>query len=86
MDAAWVRTDCVWPGTRIEVRDAKTGEVETYSILGAWDSRPEEKVLSYLTPAAAQFLRKRVGDRVALQRPNAEPTEYEILKIENTLA
>lgn len=85
IDVAWVRTDCVWVGTRIEVRNIETGEIETFAILGAWDSRPEEKVLSYLTPSAAQFLRRRVGERVALPRPDAQPTEYEILKIENAL-
>jgi len=82
----WVRTDCVWVGTRIEVRNVQTAQIEAYTILGAWDSRPEENILSYLTPAAAQFLRRRVGERVVLQRPSGEPTEYEILKIENALA
>lgn len=86
IDPHWVRTDCVWVGTRIEVRDICTGETETYTILGAWDSRPEEKVLSYLTPAAARFLRRCVGEHVIVQRLNSEPTEYEILKIENALA
>ncbi|KPL12962.1 hypothetical protein AMJ85_00735 [candidate division BRC1 bacterium SM23_51] len=85
IDPAWVRTDCIWVGTRFEARNVRTGETETYAILGAWDSRPEEKVLSYLTPSAAQFLHKRVGERVLVERPNSESAEYEILRIENAL-
>ena len=77
----WVRTDQVWIGTRLIVRDVATGQVEHYAILGAWDSRPEEGVYSYLTPAAAAFLRKRVGERVTVQRDN-QPVEYEIVGIE----
>jgi transcription elongation GreA/GreB family factor len=82
----WVRTDCVWPGTRFQARNERTDEVVTYTILGAWDGRPEDNVLSYLTPAASQFLYKQVGDRVVVERPDSEPTEYEILEIENALA
>jgi len=81
-----VRTDCVWVGTRFEAKNLETGEIESYTILGAWDGRPEENVLSYLTPAAAQFLKKRVGDRIRVKRPNGEPTEYEIVRIENAIA
>jgi len=86
IDPGWVRTDRVWPGTRFQARDVRTGEIVTYAILGAWDGRPEENVLSYLTPAAQKFLRRRVGEKVLAHRPNAEPVEYEILSIENALA
>ena len=85
IDPSWIRTDCVWVGTRFQARNVRTGETVTYTILGAWDGRPEENVLSYLTPAAALFLRKRAGERVTVQRPDAEPAEYEILQIENAL-
>ncbi|MBM3334751.1 GreA/GreB family elongation factor, partial [Candidatus Sumerlaeota bacterium] len=82
---SWIRADCVWVGTRFQARNLDTGEVETYTILGAWDSKPDENILSYLTPAAAQFLRRRVGDKVAFQRSGAEPIRYEILQIEKAL-
>lgn len=85
IDPSWIRTDCVWVATRFQARNVRTSEVVTYTILGAWDGRPEENVLSYLTPAAAQFLHKRVGERVVVQRPNTEPIEFEILQIENVL-
>ncbi|MCX8036528.1 MAG: GreA/GreB family elongation factor, partial [Candidatus Sumerlaeia bacterium] len=86
MDPSWVLTDRIWPGTRFQVRNLQTGEIETYQIMGAWDSKPEENILSYLTPAAAQFLRKRVGEKITIQRPGAPSTQYEVLKIENALA
>lgn len=85
IDPNWVRTDCVWIGTRFEARNRQSGETETYTILGAWDSRPEDNVLSYLTPSAQQFLRKQVGQQVVIERPGTEPTEYEILRIESVL-
>jgi transcription elongation GreA/GreB family factor len=86
IERAWVRSDCVWVSTRFQARNLKTGEIETYSILGAWDGKPEENALSYLTPAASQFLRRKVGDKVTVQRPNDEPTTYEIVAIENAMA
>lgn len=85
IDPNWIRDNCVWVGTRFEARNETTGETETFTILGAWDSEPERKILSYKTPAAERFLRKTVGDRIKVDRPESEPVEYEILSIEKAM-
>ena len=35
-----------------------------YSILGAWDSKPEENILSYKTPIGQSLLAQKVGSTV----------------------
>ena len=42
------------------------GKKEEIAILGAWDSNPEKKIISYLTPLGRNILGKRVGDIVSI--------------------
>ena len=58
------RTDVVSPGTKVNVTDLITKHSETFSVLGAWDSEPEQGIVSYLTPIAQALLNKKVGDEV----------------------
>jgi transcription elongation GreA/GreB family factor len=37
-----------------------------YTILGAWDSDPENNILSYLTPLAQKILGKKAGENVEI--------------------
>jgi transcription elongation GreA/GreB family factor len=62
-------------GTRVKLR-ATSGEIETLSILGAWDTDPEAGIMSYLAPSAQSLLGRRVGDVVTL---NTGP--HEIVEI-----
>lgn len=57
-------TDLVGVGTVVDLRTHSTGQMVTYSILGAWDSNPEKSILSYQTPLAEQLISKKVGDSV----------------------
>jgi transcription elongation GreA/GreB family factor len=34
----------------------------TYDILGAWDGKPEENILSYISPLAKQFLNHKPSE------------------------
>lgn len=49
-------------GTR--VRLASPGETRMLTILGPWESKPEEDVISYESELAKQMLGKKVGDAV----------------------
>jgi transcription elongation factor GreA len=55
--------DAVGIGTVVRLVNASNENVE-YAILGAWDSDPDNNVLSYKTPLAQALLAKRVGDDV----------------------
>ena len=49
-------TDVVGIGSTVEIENGSTGEKVTYHILGAWDSDPDKKVLSYKTPLAQNLI------------------------------
>ncbi len=56
-------TDKVGVGSIVELVPA-SGEAVVYTILGAWDSNPEENILSYKTPLAQALIGKGIGDVV----------------------
>ncbi len=60
-DFATVRTDIVSIGTKVELTELNTGQNETYAIMGAWDSDPDNHIISYLTPLAQSLLTKPPG-------------------------
>lgn len=53
-------------GTRVTVRDAASGAERAVTILGPWDSRPEDAVYSYESEFAQGLLGKAPGETVAL--------------------
>ena len=63
-DFANAKTDVVGPGTVVQVTDLTSNAVETFTILGAWDSDPDKGVISYLTPVAQALINHKVGDEV----------------------
>lgn len=63
-DFVGVATDVVGIGTIIELLDRKTGATETFTILGAWDSDPDQGILSYLSELAKAVIGKKVGEEV----------------------
>jgi len=58
------RTDVVSIGTIVRTTNTASGQKETFTILGAWDSDPDKGVVSYLTPIAQALLNRKVGDEV----------------------
>lgn len=63
-------------GTVVGLKELQTGRVETYTILGAWDSDPASGIISYLTAIGQALLGKKTGDQVDL------PTEVATEKVE----
>jgi transcription elongation GreA/GreB family factor len=68
-DFANADTSQVSIGTTVTLREAD-GTVDVYSILGAWDTRPEGGIVSYQSALAKALLGKKVGDSVKA------PTEH----------
>jgi transcription elongation GreA/GreB family factor len=62
-----VRTDVVSIGTVVEATDLQTNQSEKFVILGAWDSDPEQGIVSYLTPVAQSLLNRKVGEEVEFE-------------------
>ena len=66
MDFSNPRTDVVSMGTTVTVRDLNSQQVETFTILGAWDTDPEKGRISYLTPVAQTVLNHGLGEEVQM--------------------
>lgn len=77
-DFANVSTDVVGMGTIVDYTDVTTGQTETLTILGAWDSDIEKHVVSYLSELAKSLLGKAVGDEAEI------PTDHGTRKVKVT--
>ncbi|MDR1303333.1 MAG: GreA/GreB family elongation factor [Puniceicoccales bacterium] len=64
IDFATANDEFVGIGTVVRLKSNTAKESAEYAILGAWDSDPENNVLSYKTPLAQALLSKKVGDSV----------------------
>ena len=62
-DPATVNTNRVSFGTRVRLSNEANGEHETYTILGPWESDPDNRIISYLSPLGAAILNKKVGEK-----------------------
>ena len=56
--------DSIGIGSIVELVDQSTSDSQTYTVLGAWDSDPDNNVLSYLTPLGQMLLGKKIEDIV----------------------
>jgi transcription elongation GreA/GreB family factor len=65
LDASKIDASEVRVGTRVRMRDA-SGAERDFTILGPWDSKPEESIYSYQSEFAQRLLGSRPGDRVNL--------------------
>jgi transcription elongation factor GreA len=63
-DFSNARTDVASIGTVVRTTDIASGQRETFTILGAWDSDPDKGIVSYLSPIAQALLNRKVGDEV----------------------
>jgi transcription elongation GreA/GreB family factor len=66
-DFSNARTDVVSIGTKVQVTNLDTKQPETFIILGAWDSDPDQHVISYLAPVAQKLINKKPGEEVELE-------------------
>jgi transcription elongation factor GreA len=64
--------DQVSVGSIVDVTIGSTGKSARYTLLGAWDSSPEQNILAYKTPLGLALLSKKVGDSVKVKIGNSE--------------
>ena len=63
-------------GTVVTYVDTASGKQETYSILGAWDTKIEDNIISYLSVSAQALLSKSVGEEVDLPSEDSAITRH----------
>ena len=56
--------DSIGIGSVVTLIDQANNESHKYVVLGAWDSDPDNNVLSYLTPLGQKLLGEQVGNIV----------------------
>ncbi len=66
-DFAEAGTDAVSVGTIVDLRDVATGKAVRYSVLGAWDSDPDNHRIAYKTPLGQAIMGKKIGEHVKLK-------------------
>ena len=71
----------VCPGRSVKVRNTKSGEEQSLSILGPWDTDRGDDVVSYRAPLAAGLLGHRVGEKATVNLPTGE-AELEVLEVD----
>jgi transcription elongation factor GreA len=64
-DPSTINTNRVSFGTKVVLINDSEAEVreEAYTILGPWESDPENRIISYLSPFGGAILNKKVGEK-----------------------
>jgi transcription elongation GreA/GreB family factor len=63
-DFSEATTEWVGVGSVVELFNKGSNRTHRYALLGAWDSNPEQGVLSYKTPLGQNLMGKKIGDTV----------------------
>ena len=63
-DPAQVNTSKVSFGTKVALLNKQNGTREEYTILGPWESDPNNRIISYLSPFGSAILNKTAGEDV----------------------
>ena len=81
-DFAAADTAKVSLGTKVTLKDTKSGDIKTYTILGAWDSDLSKGIISYQTAVARALLNHTVGEKIELSSEEGGSHHVSIEKIE----
>jgi len=68
-------------GATITLEELESGEEERYTICGAYESEPENGLITIHAPLSKKLLGKEVGDEFSIELPLGKK-EYEVVKIE----
>jgi transcription elongation GreA/GreB family factor len=73
-------TEQVSVGTVVDLRDVANGKAVRYSVLGAWDSDPDNHIIAYKTPLGQALMGKKLGEHVKLKIGGVQH-EYQVAGI-----
>ncbi|MDR2597744.1 MAG: transcription elongation factor GreA [Treponema sp.] len=62
-DPASINTSKISFGTKVVLLNETAGQSEEYTILGQWESDPNNNIISYLSPFGSAILNKSTGER-----------------------
>jgi transcription elongation factor GreA len=79
-DPSTITTTRVFFGTKVLLRNETKNTDEEYTILGPWESKPEQQIISYLSPFGNAILNKKAGDKFQFKIADAQ-INYEVKEI-----
>jgi transcription elongation factor GreA len=79
-DFTEVGLDQAGVGSIVELRNTDSATNITYTILGAWDSDPDNHIIAYKTPLGQALMGKRPGERVTIKVGSNEET-YDLVSL-----
>lgn len=68
-------------GTRVTLENIDSKEVESYTVLGPWESDPDNKIISYLSPLGSELCSHKAGDELRFEI-NERSYAYKVKKVE----
>jgi transcription elongation factor GreA len=80
VDFTEAKTDSISVGSSIVLRRGSDQADVAFDILGAWDGKPEESILSYISPLAKQFLNQKLGETFTTNI-NGKSESWAVIKI-----
>jgi transcription elongation factor GreA len=83
IDPSTVNTEKVSFGTKVVLVNRETGEETNFTILGPWESDPENHIISYLSPFGSAILNKKTGEEFEwlFDKSRDETVKYTIKEI-----
>ena len=72
LDPGQISTDRVGIGSTVTIKNLKTKEKETYSILQSHESNPLEGIISDVSPVGRVLMRSKKGEVVTAETPNGK--------------
>ncbi|GMO29020.1 MAG: transcription elongation factor GreA [Termitinemataceae bacterium] len=80
-DPSTINTNSVSFGTVVTLNNITKGTDETYTLLGPWESDPDNKVISYLSPLGKSIINRRIGEEFVFSINDAD-LSYKIANIQ----
>ncbi|MES0488670.1 MAG: transcription elongation factor GreA [Leptospirales bacterium] len=79
-----VPNDQVSLGTRVKLKDVKTGDIFVYSIMDQWDADVDKGIISYKSPLGEALLHTKVGGQASFGSGD-KTQELEVLNIDKAI-
>jgi transcription elongation factor GreA len=79
-----IDTESVSFGTRVKLTNLKSNNIEEYTILGPWESNPNQNIISYLSPLGAEIYNHRVEEELTFVI-NEHEFQYKVESIERAI-
>ena len=76
-----INTSQVGFGTKVTLLNTASGKEEHYTILGPWESDPNENIISYLSPFGKNLIGAKTGEKLVFEI-NEIPYSYKVKGIE----